>query len=674
MKHGNTYEIGRDISDKSPEYFIHVQKLYISKTQLQINVIPTDIFETQEPSTLSVKVLTRASTTINGVKHKLTSSSLSPFTIQYHEDVSMSFKKEEERITIKWEPVSIYTVAEMDGLLGSLYDSGLDIRQAKVPDHANALLIDTEISPFAGSISMIYDLPIVTRDWIEYIKTASGSLLGNSDITVRYLFRENYAAKRSDIFQGFVFNSADFRGGVERVIRNNGGDFVKKAYDLLDSGRSNESFRDQYFNGEQMIIYHNKPSQKVKEFAEFYGTVVVNDEELYEMVKNEDSLRLKLRKRKAEESEVTSLSETQMPTQSQIQTETQTTQRRRKRHKRARDNLAFLFPTQSEEQDDGTQPSGQNKSQEPLKLQESQFKEPEESMEPDHKENTLPNESEKPKDVLLRAQVEQLSEPTTQLSSPQPMEENPITVPVEEAVKRAASSALERKTKRQKLTADEAFAPIDLEFNPEIVHSKKRTPKTEKVKEESTKDLDLFDAIRITKDKAGAKVKKELGLDNADIADEDSMELQLQGLAIVETVSMKLRKPNPKPADDMYKGRKNFKTFKKNMAVKPQVTRTFVKMKDPLNVMNASFFPTEETQESQDGTDSQILPTQDSQPIIPENDIFVSNEIEDDEPASLIPSKKSPRKNRKSSRTQEVENYIDDDEDEDSEVPRFAFS
>lgn len=110
--------------------------------------------------------------------------------------------------------------------------------------------------------------------------------------------------------------------------------------------------------------------------------------------------------------------------------------------------------------------------------------------------------------------------------------------------------------------------------------TKEEEPKSKKAKVEIPKpslwivpQVSLADAIRSTKQQATDTVKEELGIG-------DSVEEALDKMVIVETFDLSIRKSKAADivVDSAYKGRKNFKSFRKAGPRTTNVTRTFIEL------------------------------------------------------------------------------------------------
>lgn len=110
--------------------------------------------------------------------------------------------------------------------------------------------------------------------------------------------------------------------------------------------------------------------------------------------------------------------------------------------------------------------------------------------------------------------------------------------------------------------------------------TKAEEPKTKKMKVNLkpsnwiVPQVSLADAIRSTKQQATESVKQELGTGPEDFGD------KFDKLVIVEEVDLTRKNRIQVPTDNTYRGRKNFKAFRKNGPVTLNVTRTFIELQD----------------------------------------------------------------------------------------------
>ncbi|WEJ94672.1 hypothetical protein PSN45_002166 [Yamadazyma tenuis] len=667
LKHGHSYEVGRDIGDKDEEFFIQVHKIYISKKHLSIQIKSTGLRDVNSRSELCIQVLTKASSVINGTKHRLSSTKNDPYVETYTEsDVTISFKDDSERIFINWIPLVVYH-QDMEKELQQAYDSGVDLKLTTLPNMANAIVVSSQVSDHLGAIAMIYNLPIMTKDWVEYVKTTRKDVFDQSDITTRYLFRENYATKRSSILSNYVIQSADFRKEIETIVTNNGGTFKKRGYELLEGALRNESFMEDKFKDasappeSKFVIYHNTPSTSVKEFAAFYEGSIIGDTDLFRIVKDENTdclqpLNIGKKKRccSQQEPEVEVLS-------SQVDDSKASQSWRRRKKVKKSDALAFLLPSSLAPD---TQPS----------LFDSPVKQ--DSSKPEAAEFTETNTG----NFLENREVDAPINSVVNFETLPNGVENNVNVPSSGSVKRSSSSAvLLEPRKRQKLTVENALSCEDLELQLETEEDKRRKKRAEvaqakREKNNNNVSVGFLDAVKSTKEHMNESIKKDLGLNKENNIPEDSVESMLETLAIVETVDIKLRKrPDTTQRGILYEGRKNFKNFKKNMTLKSRVTRTFVSVGDPSSGTSGipTFFEESKSDDYIEGIVFQSSNAEaDSQPIIPPNDLFVSNESQSQ--VVEMPSKASPARHNTSKPTKNpLDDFYDDDLDD---MPRFQFT
>lgn len=650
LKHGKKYQLGRESSGSDNEFFIqcNVNRQYISKKHLTIEVIANDMNETKTVSALKITFESKASTVVNNEKFKLRSNQ-APFAKEFKENVIIEFKEKNERVNIQWVPFNVLK-GEASQFLVEAFSLGLDVHVTSVPQLANAAVVEERNIPNTiATHAMIYNLPMMTVEWLKYISEKNVDIF-HPDLTSKFMFRNNYADTTGILFNGFIFHSGDLRDELKKFIELNGGIFVKTNFDLLDSTLDFQSFLDEKFvhRQDKCLILQPNPNSKIKEFAETYNATVINDQDLFIAVK-ENSVELfkpvtfhNKRPALSEEPEliVNPSQKDSIASQSQW--------RKRKKVKKV-DALAFLMPSQA------TKPVSNSET------------------------DTETNQTVAAAlENCLNAEVNRDTDLT---SSNKVATDGKDDVSICNNRKRDGEQHEEVPSKRKKFKANEILEVEDLEYIPETKLEKPQhqVQALKKEADDSSNKPELISAISTAKDHLSETIKKELDTDTFipqyhGQTLESYVEEKLGSLAIVETVDIKPRKQvNPLNSDKaLYQGRKNFKKFRKNMLVKSFVTRTFIELQSPehqnaikkLDLLKAQKQSDKILEDLRIQAENQTTLSQDSMEEESQG-LFVKDSQEDVD---------SPPNDYNITTTKDSPFLEDDDERDDDDMPRFSFT
>lgn len=652
LKLHSGFEIGRDC-DESDGTSIRINHDYVSRKHLTITVEPPSAgVYSSTMSILKITFKTRASTIVNGSKYKLAKGE-NQFDKEFTDSgINMSFKNQDQTITVKWELVNVYTDDTESELLDA-FNSGTDLRISKTPETAD-LIVSSTLSDSLAATAMIQNIPIRTKDWISYISGDPKGIYDECDFAI-----DNHSSQTSDLFSSFLFFLPNGDTNLQAILERNGATIDD--INIIDS--SSDGLRDKIKSQDRRpVIYSDNANKVIETLSSKLDIPVIGNKELFQAMKTK-TFSIETRKRIAESVEpVSQESEGIEITPSEDTVASQSQWRRRKRHKKV-DNLAFMVPVEVPLSENEVSLEREEKQQN--ELEDEQVTVDSNSKKQSSQDKSAHQVSESiPKESTSRAGVNS------------PVEE--VNSPVEEGEKASKTSSGHEKRKR--ITASQFLEIEDLEFNPDEDQKPVKRPK---IKIEADINTSLFEAIKESKKATDEKIKEDLGLEeNKDIGS------QMSNLAIVETVSLPMRKKQVIPENPMYQGRRNVKKFKKNMKLKSAVTRTFVEVKEGSNVQNLTEFERNAFSDHNDDSDASSntgeilkssgidLESTNSQIRIPENDLFVSNETQSQD-LDIPSNKPTPRRSQRVSNTNrpQVENSIDDDDDDDmDDMPKFAFT
>ncbi|KAK6458311.1 uncharacterized protein RJT20DRAFT_30753 [Scheffersomyces xylosifermentans] len=670
---GTSYLLGRY---EDCNFRFHAQQ--VSRYQLELvvgTVAESHLHDADYITPISIKVLTRAKSSINGKIYKLSKGEKDPIILDF---TSVSQLKIEllssgssdvtdSPVFVEWKPFTVTSDSSEIKHIDSLHSS-IDLRITKDPQLATHFYMPKESNSRSSMIAVSRGIPIVNSKWIDSIKEEPTNIdkwflqMNCSDYIPEDCLYLLPNSSRQQLLKGVV---AVFFAGVNDTfspwILSLGGipmalDKSKYFHDSkLDEVNLLEDIKLEAKRSKCIVFTveskdNETANESVEKFLSDFGTKSNKEGDLWEAVKEAtidkfhylDVFNLKRRS----------------------DTNTTSQPRKRRRYEKVSKMHFFDFSTPPKEE-----------TPEPLKEDKAEIE-----------------KNDEPKEVI--------EEPVAQDEESNETEKQDAKSPESEQQQSDANSD------------KEAIAATEKGNDTSIVRKRRPSPE---VKEERPKKLpkfmpkvSLFDAIKSTKVKAEESIRFELGIDDEE---EESIRDDLSNLAIVETIEVKLREvPNPvevtKSFNEKYKGRKNFKTFQKNIKLKPNVSRTFVEM-DTFAVNNeinfADFTPQHdsdpskaEEQLSKDftghmsnvkalGYDEENLEeaseTEDQFSFRERNGTNTSSEpmslFVDEDSQPTAPVKTKARTKRPARTKASYKEDIDDDDDDDADdndMPRFGFS
>ncbi|CAH2354165.1 hypothetical protein CLIB1423_14S03554 [[Candida] railenensis] len=585
----NSYQIGR-INDPS-EHEVHLNELYISKRHLIISIGSIslqDVTNAGLHTPLKITFQSKARTSVNGEVFQLNKTDPQPIEVaHFTQESELNFKFKSGtplRMKLSWVPFNIGRLrANMkedetvqkdilkDSLL-QLFNSNVDIRI--IQDFS---LVTHVITPsdekfwFGLGIALARGVPIVGMDWPKYVLSnikyfekwlyssaiISASLLPTTSRNDIKYFVPN--SKRSSLLSGVIVYSisvgdkSDYFKLLSKWITALSGEVIDVS-NLRDTTQILAEINNTKGASKIFIMESNKPTLEESTLSnhicqELQTFVPINPSLLYDSVVNVNIDNLKI-KRAARASEL------ELPNEVSIKSESISPQKRRLGSRKSKkvDRLAFF--------DFSSMPISQSQGQ-----SSSQVEPPipvEESIQP------LP-ESEVTEQHVVDMNSSQAQSSSAEDSSPKGIEKKRRLEEEEVENLRKKSKTTDNQgegsqiTKKHSLMDDIEVSDIQQEKRQKVI-----VPK-----------VTLKDAIFQTKSKATDAIRKELGIGSQDVHE------GLTNLAIVESVDIPLRsrkeqqpqQQQQQPGSNMaWHDRKDFKKFKKNIALKSRVSRSFVEM------------------------------------------------------------------------------------------------
>lgn len=508
----------------------------------------------------------------------------------------------------------------LPGNIRSLYDSGTDMRLVSDPLLASHYLTLIDLNDFNLRIALLRALPVVSESWLEAVREEPQKV---DDWLLD--IKDEYFYSKSD--NDFVFpdtNRSSLLSGINCFICH--GTVTKQVGRLQEWIRclgceptmvgieSQETVEATLRDAIAPFVFHVENDEKV----DFLMERLNNTDTLWNAVVNKSTSHLR---------QFTPI----VKRESQMGDLRLSQRKKRRKLEKVGDTDFFLFsqkqstPASEPEVIDHVEVNPAPPAQQSQLVNEEHATNNSEEVSPSEPpETTVPSKS----DQEVKSDEEDTESATQSIEAS------------EENNKRPLDSIIEQEAKRQK--AEPA-----------------------KPREKIVPRISLVDAVLSTKKQADDVVKKELGLDEFD----ENVNEKLDKLVIVEEVDLVVRKKKDKAeARPDYKGRKNFKNFKKAGSVPKNVTRTFISLEDHDNSIHFEDYAPQRNSEVKGRLASEfereMKEVKGYQPQ--ESQLFVGEESDDgvDMPFSFLTTSREPTM---------LTLRPDDDSDDDGDVA-FAFT
>ncbi|KAK8440270.1 hypothetical protein ACI3L0_000348 [Candidozyma auris] len=552
LRRNSVLKIGRNNDYKNQEDCLHIGDLKVPKKYITVNVGSQEM-KSLERSPLSVTFESICTTKVNEEVFKLQSREADPFTKEFSEtDLLLKVnanKSDRIKIRLRWVDVVVLAFSKkmmyegecieshLPALIKEIYESGIDIRATSDPLKATHYLTAVDNHDYNLQIALSRAIPVVSEVWALAMRDEQGKVeewLLHLD--QRYLYEKSEG--------NYVFPDSRRRT-------------------LLSSVNA-------------IVCYHtlNKQTTRLEEWLKCLGCApqmlqVPNEEEaeltlqqttnVQIFVPNDDRLSFLQDRANTTEALWTAMVNVDASIlkvfEASVKREPESidlrpTQRKRRKVKKVGDTDFFQFS------------------------QASSIPIPEEHVEQSH---TVEEVQPAGKSLQSTNEVQQEKGETQR-------EKGDIDSSNTSASNESgdAGDQSHEVSKTSTLAEDTTFPTEELHKRP-LEEPSSNEPKRTKV--EPTRErrkiiplVSLADAVRSTKKQADYVVKEELGLDEASINE------SLDNLAIVEEIDLSVRRVKGKPAPVIdYKGRKNFKSFKKSTSVPKSITRTFIQLENQDN-------------------------------------------------------------------------------------------
>lgn len=585
--------MGRSYEYKSDPSSIYIGDLKVPKKYITITTGQNEL-ELLEKTSLSIRFDSICTTSVNGKVYKLKTRESDPITEQFHEDDLLlkvnANKSDKIQLHLTWQPVLVLAFSKrilfenevqpspLPEIVSSLHSKGFDISAVQDPTLATHYLAMSDFVDYNLHIAVLRGIPVVSTKWTDYIetnaddvgnwlyKTPENLLLPGS--ASNYIFPEQ---QRSLLLAGSN-TVISYEGSVLKPVRRLQtwlsclGSTKIITVEVSDTPDSIQKAISKEFGSEELYIFNSQDDISGSE--KIFGPNSNSTSELWKAVVNVDISSLKkFDPKNFPQShpivETIDLVDSNEPIIKQEQDSIPLTQRRKRRRvERVNDTDFFLFgltvpssqPVAESLQVNGTQENVEIASRLPTMIEDLQIKEPE--------KNHTASESIVLEDTTNEVNSQEVGGPLSVVGSAEPQEKS----------------------------SEEKLADRDGETRKEeiIEATKQEEPKPKKPKQSKENwivpQLSLAEAVLSTKKRADDDVKKELGFDDIDT--------DMNKLVLVEEIDMTRKTPAPSlalEANPSYKGRKNFKVFKKKQGPTINVTRTFLELRDDTSAYEIRF-------------------------------------------------------------------------------------
>lgn len=550
-------KVGRHNDYKSDPNCIHIGDLKVPKKYISIIVGETSS-TSDAKSPISIKFESICKTTVNGELYRLVSRDDSPFTKEFTDDELLltvnAQKTSRVRLKIRWASLNVMPFAKkieyngevrespLPGLLREMHSNGIDIRTCNDPLLATHYLTLSDHADYALKIAVLRSIPVVSTAWTDFIQRTP-------DVVEKWLFDpgpefflpnspNNYVypqSSRTHLLSGksvvlcylehlkHLSRLEDWMKclGCRKIQFFNVNDSMSSFAKLFEASTSEDKYAFSV-NGDEFI------SQK--QLKEDLNT----SQDLWSSVISSDTLHLKILRKIDKLEAITAKEEESTPRFSQ----------RRKRRKVERVSETDFFQFHSS----GMLPATQTDSLNMIEV-------PEEIVTPSESKVESIKDVDERFDGNNGKNNQQAFEPAAQTHSIE-VDNDPDT-------------------DKQELHSSNKIETKNDNFSGMV--NDERATKRLKTTENSNwivPQVSLAEAVRATKEETVKSAKQDAVVDKVDG--------ELQKLVLVEEVDLIVlsRKNQVLEEDLRYKGRPNFKAFKKRTTTTSNVTRTYLQLFD----------------------------------------------------------------------------------------------
>lgn len=554
LRANSSTDVGRDNRYKSDPECIHIGDLKVPKKYITITIAGSSLDDLR-PTELSIRFDSICTTDVNGTVYKLPSRDAASVTHTFLEKELLlkvnANKSDRIKLQLTWVDVTVMAFSKkilfqgeiqhspLPEALLALHSKGIDIRTTTDPFGATHYLTLSEHVDYPFQIAVLRGIPVVTSKWLEYLESSP-------DNVDRWLFNVDGALLLQDTKHDYVYPNSkrpELFAGCSVVLCTED-DALKQTTRLakwlsifqvnvllLNSSQkigtpTLVSEIETRFGNENNLIPFNSCANDLR-CRELFGAHFNSADDLWRAVVAIDASKLR-------RFAVDKLPRTTVKEEPESLRLTQ--RRKRRKVERVSDTDFFLFTPVS-----------------------SSIPKPDDSLNP------------RDEDAIVEAE----SSAKSATKSPSITEAEPISEILTEPP--AEVPEVPTETNIAAKDHDQAERREDIEEE-----TKAQEPPQKKAKRQwIVPQVSLAEAILSTKQKAEEIVK----LETTNLSTQD-LQQDLDKLVIVEEIDLKVqRKPH---TDSMevnpdFRGRKNFKAFRKNGPKPYNLTRTYLELQDDTN-------------------------------------------------------------------------------------------
>lgn len=552
--------MGRHNDYKSDPTCIHISDLKVPKVYLSI-IVGTSDPKDLKTSSLSIKFESICKTTVNDELFRLPSRESSPMTKEFHEQDLLlkvnAHKTNRIQIRIHWVPVNVMPFSKkiryegeiqespLPQLLDNIHAKGIDLRICNDPLLATHYIVLSDHVDFAYQIAVLRSIPVVTSHWTDCLMktphdinkwlfhpTADLLLPGTPS---NYVFPDK---RRPSLLEGketVIWHLENMKQvtRLESWLKCLGCSVICLLNDQENKTSALTTLQ-RMVNTNAVFVFKVSGTDNL---MNLFGEQVNLTNDLWNAVKSVDIKNLKSFTTANPEVEITGVKDEDTPRFSQ----------RRKRRKVERVNdtdfFQFSYPSSSITSHNAVTADNEN----------SQL------------EIEMPSQSNVEGDFVGRNTSED-EENKTRIESTAQQDAKQIETG-------ETNIAMQNSEQQEKPSGDASQ-------NADSVREPQEEPVTKKFKVNKNAkwivpQISFADAVRATKEEAEKSAKHEL-----ETAGDDFVHDNLLKLAIVEEVDFAVPRKTKAQAnvDPRYKGRPNFKAFRRRNKAAHTVTRTFLEL------------------------------------------------------------------------------------------------
>lgn len=586
LRANSLLNVGRSHDYKSDGVSLHIGDLKVPKKYITITTGPSEL-EVLDKTKLTIRFDSICTTTVNDVVYKLPQKEAHPISQSFDADRLVlkvnANKSDRIQLHLVWKPVQLLVFSKriqyegqiqpspLPGIIRDLHSEGLDLRTVTDPLIATHYVTMSDFVDYNLQIAVLCGIPVVSTKWIEVLENAPDNVA-------------TWLSPPKDLLLAGTKGDFAFPNHLRRLLLAGTHCLIYYEGTPLKHVRRLQSWLECLGCASVAIIDVKKLTREAlsmfglssvylftcidEPLTEAFKVRANNTSDLWRAVVDVDIVNLKVS---------TSADIFPEPTVKEEPDSLRLTQRRKRRRvERVNDTDFFLFSQVSSQPAADSLNLAVNSAENEKELEKSQLSHRENSSVAESSEQSKVSELQEqyPEDVLEVPEVK-----ATQLTDSKNSHKEQSVEPVTEPLYGETSVEVEQSISIQD---DREQRKAEIEAGTENIE-----PIPKKQKKEArwiVPRVSLADAVLSTKKQADVEARKDFEFD--DIGS------QFEKLVVVEEIDLSRRKESvPLESIALYKGRKNFKKFKKNGPLTHSFTRKFLELEDDNNEIHFSDIP-----------------------------------------------------------------------------------